>query len=232
MSVTCDSPDPSASMTRNAPSPNEPERNATRDPSGDQAPNGYPATVSVRSLRSEPSGRISDRRLSPSGSEWNTIHPRPDGAGLTASMRSTAGFPEAPRSRMSVPDTTRRGGRAPTEAPADHSRHTPDAGANVPARAPGSSEGVFEHLHGRPATDEGDARDVEADRLRPRPGAWRNASASELSLARFRQVTASYPPPNAAPRRDFTSQNTRTPPRSTTRSSSPSRHRQFRATIR
>jgi hypothetical protein len=30
--------------------------------------------VSVRSLRSEPSGRIDDKRLSPTGSEWNTIH--------------------------------------------------------------------------------------------------------------------------------------------------------------
>ena len=54
-----------------------------RDPSGDQAPNGYPATVSVRRVRSEPSGRISERRLSPPGSEWKTIHcPVVDGAGL------------------------------------------------------------------------------------------------------------------------------------------------------
>ena len=74
MSVTCDSPDPFALMTRSAPSPNEPERKATREPSGDQAPNGYPATESLRGVRSEPLGRMSDKRLSPPGSEWNTIH--------------------------------------------------------------------------------------------------------------------------------------------------------------
>jgi hypothetical protein len=74
MSVTCDSPDPFALMTRSAPSPKEPEREATREPSGDHTPNGYPATESLGRARSEPSGRMSDKRLSPPGSEWNTIH--------------------------------------------------------------------------------------------------------------------------------------------------------------
>jgi hypothetical protein len=33
----------------------------------------------VRRVRSDPSGRIRDKRLSPPGSEWNTIH-GPSGA--------------------------------------------------------------------------------------------------------------------------------------------------------
>ena len=65
-------------MMRSAPSPNEPERKATREPSGDHAPNGYPATESLSRVRSEPLGRMSDKRLSPPGSEWNTIR-RPAG---------------------------------------------------------------------------------------------------------------------------------------------------------
>ena len=67
-------------------------------------------------------------------------------------------------------------------ASADHGLHTPDAAPTFPPRS-GSSEGVFEQLHHRPAADEGDARDVEADRLRPRPGGLEERLASERSLA-------------------------------------------------
>jgi len=64
------------------------------------------------------------------------------------------------------------------------------------------------------------------------PVAWRNASASDRSFVCLRRVTASKPTPKALPRRDFTSQKTSTPRRSTTRSSSPIRQHQLRATIR
>src|SRR5207244_3398087 len=57
----------------------------------------------------------------------------------------------------------------------------------------------------------------------------RNASARERSLRCFFQVTASYGPPNAAPDRALTSQNTISEPRARTRSSSPSRQVQLRA---
>ena len=64
-------------------------------------------------------------------------------------------------------------------------------------------------------------------------GYWRqNVSASARSFWRLRASTASNPPPNRAPRLVLTSQIARVAPRITTRSSSPIRHRQFRATIR
>jgi hypothetical protein len=59
-----------------------------------------------------------------------------------------------------------------------------------------------------------------------------NVSASARSFRRFRASTASNPPPKRAPRRVLTSQITSVAPRATTRSSSPIRHRQFRATTR
>ena len=61
---------------------------------------------------------------------------------------------------------------------------------------------------------------------------WRKTSASARSFCRLRTSTASNPPPKRAPRRVLTSQITRVCPRASTRSSSPTRHRQLRATTR